>query len=174
MEKHSSVVGLPVICLEDGKRLGTVESLIFCPGKKEIRALLLERKGCRIKKDVILYKDVYALGKDAVVIKSPGCIYKMGTSPVTDKLIDKGDILGLRVFTKSGEDIGVVKDVLFDPVRGNIEGVEISDGLFKDIISGRRILPLIGRVEFGEENILVEKEVVDELLEKDGGLKKFL
>ena len=52
--------------------------------------------------------------------------------------------------------------------------MEVSDGLLQDIITGRNILPLFGKVEFGEENILVDKEAVEEMLSNGGGLKKKL
>jgi len=40
---------------------------------------------------------------------------------------------------------------LFDLKHGKIDGIEVSDGLLQDIVKGRSVLPLIGKVEFGEE-----------------------
>lgn len=174
MEKYSEVIGLPVICIENGKKLGVIEDMIFCPKLKQIQALLLERKGYQIRKKVLLMKDIHRMGKDAVVVKDCTCLTDMKKAEAEKEIKDKGNVLGLRIYTKTGEDIGVVKDVLFDYQTGTIEGVELSDGLFQDIIQGRNILPLFGKVEFGEENILVDREAVEEILTNGGGLRKKL
>jgi len=60
---------------------------------------------------------------------------------------------------------------LFDLKHGKIDGIEVSDGLLQDIVKGRSVLPLIGKVEFGEENILVDNEAVEEMMETGGGIK---
>lgn len=174
MERYSEVVGLPVICIEDGKRIGIVCDIIFCPKKKEVKALLLERKGCEISMKAILLRDIASLGKDAVIVKDCTRVTKMRKLKDEELFIDKGEVKGLRIFTKSGHDLGVVKDVLFDYKTGSIEGLEISDGLLQDIVQGRNILPLFGKVEFSEESILVDREAVEEMTTTGGGLKNIL
>lgn len=174
MEKYSEVIGLPVICIDNGRKLGIVEEVIFCPKRKKVLGLLLERKSCHVRKKLLLARDIYEMGKDAVIVADCSCLTDMKKAALLNELGDKGSVLGLRIFTRSGEDIGVVKDVLFDYQSGSIEGVEVSDGLLQDIITGRNILPLFGKVEFGEENILVDKEAVEEMLSNGGGLKKKL
>ncbi|MCX7923956.1 MAG: PRC-barrel domain-containing protein [Clostridia bacterium] len=174
MERYSEVVGLPVICVNDGRKIGIVNEVIFCPRTKEVKAFLLERKGCQISSKVVLLKDVLNLGKDALVVSDCSCAVSVKKAKKIDDLNGKGEIKGLKIYTKSGEDLGIVKDVLFDYKTGTIEGVEISDGLLYDIVQGRNILPLFGKVEFGEDNILVDKEAVDEMISTGGGLKKKL
>jgi len=171
LERYSEVIGLPVICIDNGKKLGTVEEVVFCPRLKQVRAFILERKGCQLKKKVILIRDVRQLGKDALIVNDCSCIKELREAEASKSLEEKGSVIGLRVYTKAGEDIGVIKDVLFDSKTGIIEGVIISDGLLQDIMEGRNILPLFGKVEFGEENILVDKEAVEEILNRGGGLK---
>jgi uncharacterized protein YrrD len=92
---------------------------------------------------------------------------------VKDKLgiKKKGTIIGFKIYTKYGEDIGVVKDILFDFEKNTLDGVEVSDGLIQDIVKGRNLLPLLGKVEFGKENILVERSAVEEMMEKGKGIK---
>ncbi len=35
MQKYSEVLGLPVISLDNGKKVGNVKNIIFCPKKKK-------------------------------------------------------------------------------------------------------------------------------------------
>lgn len=173
MERYSEIVGLPVICADNGKKVGIIHDVIFCPKTREVRGFLLERKGCEISKKVVRLKDVVNLGRDALIINDCSCISKVLSRKGSPELMDKAEVRGLRIYTRSGEDLGVVKDVLFDYKTGTIEGFEISDGLLHDLVQGRNILPLFGKVEFSEESILVDKEAIEEMSNTGGGLKKF-
>lgn len=170
----SEVTGLPVICIENGKRIGIVKDVIFSPSHRKVSAFLLEGSGYKPYKKVVMLEDVMSLGKDAVMINSYSRkkIVKKGINE--GKLNDKGEIRGLKIYSKSGEELGEVKDVLFDYQTGLVEGVEVSDGLFQDIIQGRKILPLFGKVEFSDESMLVDREAVDEMMNTGGGIKKKL
>jgi uncharacterized protein YrrD len=172
VEKYSGVVGLPVICVENGKRIGIVKDIIFCPTEKRVIGFLLEHRGCEIGEKVILTSDAISLGTDALVVGDCTCIKQKRKIEKQGILKEKGKIIGLKIYSKSGEDLGIVKDVLFDFRSGLVEGVELSDGLLFDLVQGRNILPLFGKVEFGEENILVGKEAVEEMMNTGGGLKK--
>ncbi|RCX13790.1 uncharacterized protein YrrD [Anaerobacterium chartisolvens] len=173
MERYSEVVGLPVISADTGKKLGLVKDVIFCPKKKEIKGFMLERKGCEIYKRIIFLKDVLNVGRDALIIENGASIRKMHRSENNEELKEKGEIRGLKVYSKRGSDLGVVKDIVFDCKTGVVEGLEISDGLLQDIMKGRSLLPLFGKVEFSEENIIVEKEAVEEMTQTGGGLRRF-
>lgn len=175
MERYSEVVGLPVICVDTGKKAGVVKDMVFCPDTREVKALLLEHKGVEINGRIIFLKDIANISRDAVVINDASCIARYGKAEDSGQLQGKREIRGLKVYSKSGNELGIVKDVLFDQNTGIIEGVELSDGLLQDIVQGRNILPLLGKVEFGSENILVESEAVEEMTNTGGGIrKKFL
>ena len=174
MERYGEVLGLPVICVENGKRIGIIKDIMFCPKHKEVIAFLLERKGCEIRKKVILLKDVLSLGKDALIVNDCKCTTTFKKLENTEEFKEKGIIKGLRVYAKTGEDLGIVNDILFDYKTGIIEGVEVSDGIFQDIILGRKVIPLFGRVEFGTENILIDMEALEEMRTTGGGLKRII
>ncbi|NLP13231.1 MAG: photosystem reaction center subunit H [Clostridium sp.] len=174
MQRYSEVIGLPVVCATDGKRVGLIKDIVFCPKEKKMVAFLVERKGYEILKKVVFIKDVLSLGKDALIINDLNDVKDLRKVQDSPEFKEKGDILGLRIYTRSGEEIGVAKDVLLDFTHGKIDGIEVSDGLIQDILKGRNILPLIGKVEFGEENILVDSESVEEMMETGGGIKNII
>ena len=171
MLRYSEVIGLPVICAATGKKAGVIKDIVFCPENKKIAAFEIEKNSCEIKKKVVLKEDVLSLGKDAMIIENENKI--IAFKKVKDKLgvKKKGTIIGFKIYTKYGEDIGVVKDILFDFEKNTLDGVEVSDGLIQDIVKGRNLLPLLGKVEFRKENILVEKAAVEEMMETGKGIK---
>lgn len=174
LRKYSDVLGLPVICVDSGKKAGVIKDVVFCPKDREVRAFLLEHKGLELKKKAVLIKDLLSLGNDAAIISDSECIGDLERALDSSMQKDEGSILGLRIFTRSGEELGTVRDVIFDWKNGRIEGFEVSDGVFQDVIHGRKILPLLGKVEFAEENVLVEQEAVEEMEITGGGIKNKL
>ncbi|HOM02547.1 MAG TPA: PRC-barrel domain-containing protein [Acetivibrio sp.] len=174
MNRYSEVLGLPVICAADGKKLGIVKDIIFCPKEKSVVAFLLERRGYSMRRKVVFASDVLSLGRDALIVNDVDDVKDIKKVQHRPEFKDKWDILGLPIYTKTGEDLGVAKDVLFDLEHGKIDGIEVSDGLLQDIVKGRSVLPLIGKFEFGEENILVDSEAVEEMMETGGGIKNLI
>lgn len=179
--KISSILGLPVIYDNGEASAGILKDVIINTEEKLIKIFVIEKKG--ITKSFKRYKleDVYDIGGGAIIIKEEA--FKNFNLSIEEKNsksnkqykkytdINKGKD-EIRIFSKKGEDLGTVKDIYFSLDTGKIEAFELSDGLFQDIIEGRKIIPLIGRYEFGEENIIVDNDAVQEMTNSGGGLKK--
>jgi uncharacterized protein YrrD len=174
LHRYREVLNLPVICANNGKLAGVVKDVLFNTETREARAFLLEHKGFEIGKRLVLLKKVLSLGADAVVIDSEDCVLKVGRSAYSEFFGKRERILGLRIFSRKGEDLGVVSDIIFDWTTGRIESIEVSDGIFQDVVRGRSLLPLFGKVEFSEENLLVDREAVEEMVNSGGGIKNRL
>ncbi len=182
LHRYSEVLNLPVICADSGKKAGVVKDILFDLENREVKALLLENAGLMPGKRLVLVKELLSLGDDAAIISDAGRVANMSRKGFKAAFGDRGDLfggekgslLGRRVYSKTGGELGIVRDVIFDILSGKIEAFEISDGILQDIIQGRRLLPLFGRVELGEEVAIVEKEAVDEMKESGGGIKNKL
>jgi uncharacterized protein YrrD len=174
LHRYSEVLNLPVICADSGEKAGIVKDVLFSLKSREVKALLLESKGLIPGRRAVLISNLLRLGDNAAIISKASCVSNMSRKAYKDAFGDEARPLGLRVYSENGGELGIVKDVIFDIQTGKIEGFEISDGLFQDIIQGRKILPLFGRVEFGEELAIVEREAVDEMEETGGGIKNRL
>lgn len=174
LHRYSEVLNLPVISAANGKKAGVVKDVLFDTETREVKALLLEHRGMEIGKRLIFLKDILSLGADAVIIDSCDSISVAGRAAYSKVFGKKGRILGLRIYSKAGEDLGVVGDVIFDWVTGRVESFEVSDGIYQDVVKGRSLLPLFGKVEFSEESVLVDKEAVEEMVNTGGGIKNRL
>ncbi|HEX2947240.1 MAG TPA: PRC-barrel domain-containing protein [Clostridia bacterium] len=174
LHRYSEVLNLPVICADSGKKAGAVKDILFSRKNREVKALLLEHKGLTLKKRVVFISELLSLGGGAAIVNSSGCVSDLNPAAYAKAFDDEGSLLGIRVFSKSGGEIGVIRDVMFDIRTGRIEGLEISDGLFQDVIQGWKLLPLFGKVELGEEFAIVDSEAVNEMEETGGGIKNKL
>ncbi|TYQ15997.1 UNVERIFIED_CONTAM: uncharacterized protein YrrD [Acetivibrio alkalicellulosi] len=174
MERYSEVLGLPIICADNGNKAGIIKDIVFCPKEKKIAGFEIECYSYQIKKKFVMKEDVLSLGKDALIIDNLKVIKDLKKVKDVPLIKERGSVIGLKIYTRYGEDVGVVRDVLFDFQKGIVEGVEVSDGLIQDIVKGRSLLTLLGKVEFGEESILVEKAAVEEMIETGKGIKSII
>lgn len=174
LKKYSEVLGLPVISARDGLKIGTLKDIVFSKDNKGILAFLMEKGSYAVKGSVILPSNLLSLGNDAIIVDNPMNLMEYRRFKKLYDIHDKNNLRGLKIFTHSGEDLGVVQDILFDYRTGKVEGVQVSDGLVQDIIMGRNILPFFGRIEIGSSNILVESEAVEEMISTGGGLRSRL
>ena len=174
LKKYSKVVGLPVISARDGLKIGTLKDIIFNKDNKGILAFLMEKGIYAVKGNVILLNSILSLGNDALIVDNPVNLIEYRRFKKLYHIHDRTNLRGLKIFTQTGEDLGIVQDVLFDYKTGKIEGVQVSDGLVQDIIMGRNILPFFGKIEIGTGNILVQNEAVEEMISTGGGLKSRL
>lgn len=169
MQKFSEVVGLPVICAEDGKKIGIVSDVVFLQSSRKVEALVLQKEGYQIHNKLIKVESIKNLGNDAVIVNDCSCVTKE-----KNWLHEKNSVLGQHIYSKTGLDLGIVKDIIFDYKNATIEGFEVSDGIITDLFDGRKIIPLFGRVEFGEDTILVDNEAIEEISPTGGGINNLL
>lgn len=174
LRKYSEVLGLPVISASDGLKIGTLKEVVFSKDNKGILAFLMEKGGYAVKGNVILLQSILSLGNDAMIVDNPGSLLEHRHFKKLYGIQERKNLRGLKIFTHNGEDLGVVQDVLFDYKTGKVEGVQVSDGLFQDIIMGRNIIPFFGKIEIGSCNILIESEAVEEMINTGGGLRSRL
>ena len=66
--------------------------------------------------------------------------------------------MGDNLFNADGEELGILSDFVIDPEQKWVKGVEVSAGIFKDMLEGRNVLPLQGIRWVTEENAIISQE----------------
>ncbi len=110
---------------------------------------------------------------NTVKIRDSSCLKRMKGEGIPVEFRLHRSFTGLSVKLIGSGEIGFIKDVLFDYRTGRIECVELGDGIIQDVLEGRRMLPIIGRVEMAKEHMLVSREAVEEIRQA-GGLSRLL
>src|SRR5205807_2720627 len=77
-----------------------------------------------------------------------------------------GALVGARMMTTNGCDLGVVADVYFDEETGAIEGYEVSGGVFGDASHGRTFVPAPEAPQVGREVVFVPPGVAESMEER--------
>lgn len=141
MKRGRQIIGLPVVALDSGRRIGEVGDILYSAEDKTIRGLLLKTKWLR-SDEVVPFGDVISIGSDAVMVASSSVKQRLKDLPRMNSTQRAAEFRQQQLLTASGELVGIVQDIVIDEKNGTLVAVELSDGLLNDLLSGRTTLPL--------------------------------
>src|SRR3954451_1685065 len=171
MRKGKSVIGKPILSLEDGLRVQEVKDVILGAENDAIVGLLVDEGGLFSGSHVVPMEEVTSIGRDAVVVRSQQSVISANSAPgIADILDRKQSLLGTKVYTETGDDQGKVADLYFDERSGHVLGLEVSGGTLSDVASGARYLPVDDILRIGPDVLYVRPETASELEQQRGGV----
>lgn len=166
MRKAYELIGLPVLDMKSGKRLGRVRDLIL-DAHWLAQGLLLDENTWFAPARYVPWVEVAAFGDDSVMVLECSSVRKYDPKADHYLLIRcrrkvKG-LQGLPLVTEEGVHLGHVEDVYFSQkMEKRIISFELSDGLLNDWREGRKQLPIPVGAAKGEDVILVPVHHLDE------------
>lgn len=157
--RASHLTGLPIVTLSGDHGL-EIKDVVFDKRAGAITGFTMRKPGLLggPQKQVLTVADVHAIGPDAVMVPSHGVF----TAP--DSLSDSGDnVLGDRVITDDGTDLGEVIDVIasVDAGRADIVGFEVKASEALGTEGAQVFLPLPAALAISGEAIVVPASARD-------------
>lgn len=172
MRKGKTIIGKDVLSLADGIRIHSVKDLIIGEENDCVVALLVDEGGLFSGSTVVPIEAVHSFGRDAVVIADAGAVVAASSYPRVHAIIDrKESLLGKKVFTNEGEELGKIGDMYFDENDGMIRGLEVSGGAIGDLTKGTSYLPIEDVQRSGPDVVFVHPVVSEKLEAQQGGLQ---
>lgn len=174
MRTFRDVQQLPVFGPKDTKsglrkRVGSVSDLVFHPTEPRVVGMVVSRPDILFlirRKDRLVALDRTRVLEDRVVVNGTKAWGKSAAKRLGFSW-DKAVIwLGMPVATKSGKSLGYVRDGVFDPADGSINGIGLTSGIAADITLGTKDLPATLIIGFDGANVLVSNKVAE--LEAEG------
>jgi len=154
LRTYSLLKGQPVFETSSGTKIGDISDL--CISSNGIVKGLLIKKGVFFKQSYFLdIQKVTTFGWDGVMIEDSGCLEKLGDNPEYT-LTHQHSLDGMMMLSKSGESLGLLKDVYFQEEVGTIVGYEITDGFFSDITEGKQVIQSGKPLAIGKDAIIVD------------------
>ncbi len=133
----SEARGLPVLTLDDAQELGAVKALTVDAASGVVTHVRV--RGPHRKETVLPWGALHALGPDAVLVRS-------AAAPA--EVPPHHELPGLRILTETGDQVGTVQDVAFEPGTGRLEAVLTAHGdLPPDRLLGLGAHALVVRAE---------------------------
>ncbi|EST38362.1 hypothetical protein N566_07895 [Streptomycetaceae bacterium MP113-05] len=153
----TQALGRRVVAVDDASTLGTVSGFVVRPDGPQLAALRLRRPGGR--SSVLSWARVRTVGADAVMVLSPeaagktsgDAVEEAGGPGLSRHAVRHGEVLGKRVLTDLGEDVGEVTDAEFDPGSGALLSVLVAGRtLDADTMTGLGSYALVVRAGAGQ------------------------
>lgn len=143
MKSSSQVLGLPLMSVKEGQKVGSVQDVVVDAQKKKVEALVV--RGSKNEYDFHQLKiaDVMGIGKDFVILQSIDNVKRIESGSVGVPL------LNVQCIAASGDVLGTVSEFEFDEKTGDIKTVKIDTG---DVIQGHSILSLSNSLLFVQYN----------------------
>ncbi|MGI5839051.1 MAG: PRC-barrel domain-containing protein [bacterium] len=165
MRSGDGIVGLPVMDLATGSQVGIVRNLIFNRSQDRLLGIVIDEGGWFRDAKVIPFEAVWKLGENAVILADAGAVLAVDEQARLKTFIaENSSVKGMRLMTESGKEIGVVDEVMFDPVTGMVEAFRISGGLLQDLLEGKEILPVPPGATAGEDVIIIPDSAMTTLV----------
>lgn len=172
--KANSLIGLPVITVNDGKNINTIKDIVYDGATNQVTAFVVDEKGWFNVAKIILIKDIKSIGKDAVLIDDSSKIVtadsqvdqSIALTANNDNFLDTNEVI-----TQSGTKLGKVTDIYFNEITGKLEAIEVSQGFLKNIVSGTKKIEIDDIITVGTENLIVDdnvKESIDNQGQRQG------
>ena len=159
MRKGKSVIGQPVYSLSDGTKVDSVKDLILEEGEDGVVALLVSEGGLLGTSTVVPFSAVARFGPSAVMIDDRASAVPAASDPRVHEILERrGTLLGSRVITDGGEELGTIADLYFDETSGRISGYEVSGGLLGDATRGPSYLPFTDIRTIGTDVVIATDE----------------
>lgn len=172
MRKSKDIIGLPVISLEEGIRVGRVTSLVINPAEKAVVALVVEKGGLLREQKFVPFPQVYSIGGNAVTLHRVQHAAKGASLPEILRLFKEKVILtGSKVVAENGTILGSVIEYLVDTSTGMISALEIATTK-PAIVQGVALLDSSFVRTIGKEIVVVSDTAGESLTIVNGGLKE--
>jgi len=135
----SRLIGLEVWRASPGRALGEVVDVLFDPRPRRLIGFEIAAGSLVKRLKALPCQGVASWGPTRLTVKTPEALIPADVLPKKCPRLRRADRpLGLPVVDESGEERGVVADLLVDASDWRITGFEVSDGLFADLLAGRR------------------------------------
>lgn len=165
--KRQSIIGLPVIEGSTGKRIGVVKELYANGQSARLAGFYVIDKG-RGKKTIGIPFDDVTIGSDAII--TDGKLRPENkSSELNGGELEK--LLGKKVVREDGMELGYISDIILDPLTGRIEGLELSESVLGDLVSGRRILPYEPHEYTNGDILVITMEQAESIISNNRGIK---
>ena len=137
--------GMRVVDAKKGRRIGKVRSFVFHPREKRCIGFLVRRPDAALmfhRKDLFVSLGGFHIADGQVVVHDDTSATDKGAIRALGVDWDACVLwVGMPVMTKSGSQLGYVRDVSFDRETGEVESLSTEDGATSDLILGRRVVP---------------------------------
>ena len=130
--RFSEATGRKLVSTTSAETVGKINGFVVDPQRRAVVAIECKKTDSG---DILLWSDIVGFGADAVTVKDAGAITEAPSG--IDALLGKDrHLLGKRILSSTGDELGKVDDVEFDPESGVVKALNFAEGQ----IAGARLI----------------------------------
>ncbi|HET7095509.1 MAG TPA: PRC-barrel domain-containing protein [Thermomicrobiales bacterium] len=157
----NDVTGLPVINIVDGTKVGTIAHVYIELAAKQIVGFAIAPDGgwfggATEPAPTIAATAVRSLGRDALTVDNLVAAHAAWVGAVFGPLLTVDDLVGHKVVTEGGAELGQLASVEFDGETYALTGLEITGGMFR----AKTPLPIDRLVQLDADRIVATDAIV--------------
>ena len=153
MRFSREMIGLPVIYINNGRELGKAKEWLLDEREENVVALVTEGGGWLPQRLIFPYRAILSVGTDAILVQEEG-LPAFGDPPELEHQ-HTFRVLGKRMFSANGREVGIVDDFLFEETSGRVTGWRLSSGLIDDLLKGRSVVEQALQLKIGEDVLIL-------------------
>ena len=123
-ERFAAAGGRKVVSRTSAEELGAVTHIVVDVKERKITSLVV---GKGRKAVLVDWDQVSGFGPDAVLVADDSAVHRPRDDHESAAADGKLELVGKRVLSDMGDDLGEVSDVVFDPTSGAIETLVIGE-----------------------------------------------
>ena len=157
----NQIRGLSVINIADGTQVGTVDQVFLDLAAKQVVGFSITDGvgpfgGGRDNAPTVATSSVHSLGPNAVTLDDVAAAHAAWVGAAYGPLETLHDVVGRKVITEGGTDVGQVAAVAFDERTFALSEVEIAPGFLKN----HTHIPLDQLIRIGQDVVVVAEAVI--------------
>jgi len=155
MQKLRSIISLPVLEIETGRQIGEITEVIVDLNAALVCGFIIAGENWLTAEGMIAFEDIFSLGRDAIMVDNQHVAHQSDTKIMQHNQYYSRNLFDKQIFTDLGFRLGVLADILFDSVTGEIKWYQISDSIITDLLYGRMVMPLPQIQIIGADKVIV-------------------
>lgn len=154
------LLGQPVIALNAGRRVGSIQEILFSAADNLVTAIILSKAPVSGSAKTVAADHIVLLGVDVALIDSDTSV-----GPLSDEGGERQHVraatgvIRTQVITSEGRRLGEVSDIALD-AHGNILGYHLSQNLIRNVMRGKSFIPVSAIRAVGEDAVLVDYQAL--------------
>lgn len=155
MKKAHDIIGLPLISVGEAKELGQIREILIDPSEARVKYLMIMDDKWYFGAKIVPFNRILSIGQDAITVGNAEDVQMLPEVQDAIELVEKDiKIVGSRVFTEKGENMGMVLEYYINSDDGQIIRYELEG------VNGPIIMEKPEIISFGAKTLVVKEAIV--------------
>ena len=153
--QYSQILGCPMLNRQTVEDLGRMDEVVVDPQAQMVTGVVCKSGVLGNTKTTYPWSQIEAIGNDSILVR----VVEEAEATVADNAVVP---IGFEMLTDSGNRVGKITDLLFNPASGSVVGYLYSPSGWKGLMEGTYLLNPIAISSLGDRRMIVLEQSVED------------